>query len=232
LIAYQEAEAYFEESIELAKIHQQHWELVRGLEFSGYLALFLGYFERAYARLSEARAISKGLGLPYRTLHIQIHTGVAKWLAGDYALAETDIREAVILTQEMHPPVRIFPTVCLAELLTLTGRYREAQAQMRMLHTLTQGLFVEPFVQGRLDRIAGWPSPRKNMPTPVPCLKKALSTTVALRTTNTSPGRKPDWLLSPFTRKTGTTHINYSPKPCGPRLKFRDSSRSCLPCPL
>ncbi len=156
LIAYQEAQAYYEESIELAKVSNQQWELVRGLESSGYLALFLGHFELAYTRFTEAIAVSLDLGMPYRTLPIQNHMGISKWLSGDFVLAEKMIRETLTLAQQLNAPARIFPTACLVEILTLTGRYREARAQVRVLETLTEGVFIDRFTQGRLDRIYGW----------------------------------------------------------------------------
>ncbi|HNB52751.1 MAG TPA: AAA family ATPase, partial [Anaerolineales bacterium] len=156
LIAYQEAQGYYEESIALAKAFHQHWELVRGLESSAYLALFLGHFDLAYQRFEEAMAVSKDLGLPFRTLPIQNHMGVAKWLAGDFARAETMIRDSVTLAQNLTAPARIFPMACLMEILTLTGRYREAHTQARLLETLTEGVFIDRFTQGRIDRISGW----------------------------------------------------------------------------
>ncbi|HLF91792.1 MAG TPA: BTAD domain-containing putative transcriptional regulator, partial [Anaerolineales bacterium] len=156
LLAYQQAQEYYDESIELAKTSNHQWELIRGLEVSGFLAIFLGQFEQAHARFFEAVSFSKELGVPYRTLSSQNHMGVAKWLSGDFLQAETAIRDSLALSQDLTPSARIFPTACLAEFFVITGRYREANTQVRVLNTITQGVFIDPFTQGRIHRILGW----------------------------------------------------------------------------
>lgn len=156
LISYQEAQAYFDESIALAKISNHPWEVIRGLESSGFLKLYLGQFEQAYEQFTEAIAISVHLGLSYQTLPTQSHLGIAKWLAGDFAQAEVELEKSIALSQPLNPAARIFTIVCWLEFLVLAGRYPEARAQVRTLNTLRQGIFIERFVEGRIQRILGW----------------------------------------------------------------------------
>ncbi|MCB9134084.1 MAG: AAA family ATPase [Anaerolineales bacterium] len=156
LISYQEAQAYLDESITLAKISNHPWEVIRGLESSGFLLLYLGQFEQAYARFAEAIAISIELGLPYQTLPTQSHMGISKWMAGNFEQAEEELQKALALSQTLNPSARIFTVVCWLEFLILAGRYPEAHAQVRLLNTIKQGIFIERFIDGRIHRVLGW----------------------------------------------------------------------------
>jgi len=156
LIAYQEAQGYYEESLKLAKMSDNPWEIAHTLESSGFLALFLGDFDQALARLEESVQISKELGMPYRTLPSRVHIGIVQWLSGEFASAETVIRESLDISQELEAGARLFPNICLAEILAIRGRYREANDQIRFLKSATQSIFLDRFTHGRMTRTFGW----------------------------------------------------------------------------
>lgn len=156
LIAYQEAQGYYEESLKLAKMSDNPWEIAHTLESAGFLAIFLGNFEQALSRFQESVQISKELGMPYRTLPSRVHIGVAQWLTGEFASAEAVIRESLSIAQELEPGARLFPTICLAEILAIRGRYREANDQIRYLKSATEGIFLDRFTHGRMLRVFGW----------------------------------------------------------------------------
>jgi tetratricopeptide (TPR) repeat protein len=154
--SYQEARSHYKESYQIAKDSGHRWEMANALESLGFLSIFLGEFNQALERFHEAIAISEDLGLPYRSMPSRIHVGVASWLAGDFAKAESAILDSVSISAELTPASRIFPTICQAEYYTITGRYREAHAQFRLLHTLTEDVFLDRFLDGRLKRTIGW----------------------------------------------------------------------------
>ena len=156
LISYQEAQTYYEESLALAKTCRNQWEVVNALESLGYLSIFLGRFEKAFDFFSQSVAITKDLGMPYRALPCQIHMGVTKWLLGEFSQAEVALRDSIILTQDSNPAARVFPIICYAEYLTIMGRYREADAQIRRVTSLVEGIFVDRFTAGRLLRVHGY----------------------------------------------------------------------------
>jgi len=156
LIAYQEAQGYYDESIKLAKACNYQWEIVNGLESLGFLFLFLGRFQSALNLFQQSVSVAKELGLPLNSLASQIHINVTHWLLGEFSEAEDALREALALTQDLNPAARIFPVICFAELLAITGRYREANYQIHFLKSLTEGLFIDRFGDGRLARVHGY----------------------------------------------------------------------------
>ncbi len=156
LISYQEAQGYYEESIDLAKTCNNQWEVINGLESLGFLSIFLGRFQPALDLFRQSVRIAKELGMPLRSLPCQIHIGVTHWLSGEFLQAESALRETLVLTQDLNPAGRIFPIICNAEYLAITGRYREAHAQIRLLDSLIEGIFVDRFTDGRLARVQGY----------------------------------------------------------------------------
>jgi tetratricopeptide (TPR) repeat protein len=94
--------------------------------------------------------------MPYRTLPSRVHIGIAQWLTGEFASAEAVIRESLSISQELEHGARLFPTICLAEILAIRGRYREANDQIRFLKSATEGIFLDRFTHGRMLRVFGW----------------------------------------------------------------------------
>ncbi len=156
LMAYQEAQSFYEESLKLARTSDNPWEIAHVLESSGFLSLFLGQFNQAVELFSQSVQISKQLGMPYRTLSSRIHIGIANWLSGEFVQADSVIRESLAISQELEKAVSIFPTICVTEILAITGKYREAKVQIRMLETLTRDIFLDRFANGRMARVLGW----------------------------------------------------------------------------
>ena len=156
LMAYDEAEGYYQESLELSRTGESRWEMVAVLESLGWLSLFLGNLKPALERFSEAVSISRELGIPNRTIPAQVHVGITWWFLGNFDEAEQTIVEINSTAQELNPAARIFPTICYAEFLAISGRYREASGQLDLLETLTQDLFIDRFTDGRLARVTGW----------------------------------------------------------------------------
>ncbi len=154
-MAYDEAEGYFQESLALANKEGKQWEIVHIRESLGWLSLFLGHLSQAEEHFTQAVAISDELGTPYRSLPSKIHTGIAYWLSGDFVRAEQIIQAALATSQELSYGIRIFPTVCAAELMLLLGRNREAHEYLTTLDTLTRNLFIDRFAQGRITRVKG-----------------------------------------------------------------------------
>ena len=156
LMAYDEAQGYFQESLALAERAGKQWEIVHIRESLGWLSLFLGHLPQAMEHFKQAVMISDELGTPYRSIPSQIHICITQWLSGDFARAEKSMQAAYRLAEEANAGVRIFPTVCMAELMLILGRNREARQHLTTLEALIQDLFIDRFALGRIVRVKGF----------------------------------------------------------------------------
>jgi predicted ATPase/class 3 adenylate cyclase len=155
LMAYDEAEGYFRDSLRLAETEGRRWVIVRAHESLGFLSLFLGRLDAAAAHFQQAVSITEDLGTPYRGLPSKIHISMTQWLRGDFNTAENSIQAALALAQESSPNTRIFPTLCAAELMLILNRTREAREYLTVVDTITQNLFIDRFLGGRIARVKG-----------------------------------------------------------------------------
>jgi DNA-binding SARP family transcriptional activator/predicted ATPase len=155
---YPNAICYFQKSLELAQHHGNTREMIGASVDLGFLWLLLGDLEQACERFTHLVDTSFEAGLSYQGMPIMTHLGIIKWLMGDFEGAEEIIMEAFYLSQGFAPAARIFPSIVAAEVMTLMGRYSEAEVFMEVLKPLVEGSFIGSFSGGRIARVKGWMS--------------------------------------------------------------------------
>jgi tetratricopeptide (TPR) repeat protein len=155
LMAYNQAKRLYEESLSLSQSYNIPLEAIHSLESLGWLELFLGSFEGAIDRFNQAVTISTNLGMHHRAINSQIHIGVSNWLAGNLIGAESPLKEALQAAQKHSTSARIFPTIGYAEYLSIMGLYRAANDQLIIAQSLSDGIYLDSFISGRLTRTLG-----------------------------------------------------------------------------
>ncbi len=157
LVSYEEARRLFESSLALAESRGNVWGVIRATESLGYLSLFLGNLESAKEMLQKSISLNNEIGKPERAIAVLCNLGVAYWLAGEFQQAETNIRRASGMAHDLGRGwAIIWPTICYAELLVLTGRYTEAYYQMQTVDKLSSEMVIGNWEGGRITRTNGW----------------------------------------------------------------------------
>lgn len=156
LLAYDDAQAYYEKAIELARKLQDKIEISLSLGQKGALELFLGHFRSAIDTLSQAAAIAEDIYGDRNFYFANVSMlCVAYWLSGDFKQAKsTFVKARRFITDDLYTQASsiIFP----AELQAMTGQYHQAHQQINSLDDLIQDEFVSAELDGHRNRVQGW----------------------------------------------------------------------------
>jgi tetratricopeptide (TPR) repeat protein len=156
LMDYHDSQLYFKESIKLAEIFDDKIMIARGQESLGYLALFLGKLNKAMAHLSQSLAITKSIGVTYRTILASAQIAISQWLTGDFKKAEAEFQESLNISKGINPALRIQVFMYYAEYLTIVGLYHQADIYLRKNDSLASNINLFLYDKARISRIRGW----------------------------------------------------------------------------
>jgi predicted ATPase len=156
LLAYDDALAYSEKAIELARKLQDKIEISLSLGQKGALELFLGHFRSAIDTLSQGAAIAEDIYGDRNFYFANVSMlCIAYWLSGDFKQAEsTFVKARRFISDELH--TQAASIIDSAVFQTMTGKYHQAHLQISSLDDLTQDEFVGAELDGERNRIQGW----------------------------------------------------------------------------
>ncbi len=146
---------YFREAHSLAISYHRHGWVIGILNSWGNLSLFLGRLDEAAASYQQAIAIAEEKSSIRDASAPLENLGVTQWLAGAFENAKKTLLMAVDFPEKISDFVVIFPNSGYIELLTLTGRYREAAKKIDWANECID-VNGWPSVSARLSRVLGW----------------------------------------------------------------------------
>jgi tetratricopeptide (TPR) repeat protein len=154
---YETARGYFQKALTRAETYQMPVESMAARQYLSDLSLFLGNLHESIAGSQQSIALAKE---KYSVQNVSNLTNlsVSQWLAGDFDNAIKSIELAVDITQQQSNVRVVFSNVSLVELLTITGRYRQAASKIVQINDWLRAFNMDnwPDLFGRLARIRGW----------------------------------------------------------------------------
>jgi tetratricopeptide (TPR) repeat protein len=156
LLAYDDAQAYFDKAIELARKHQDRRELTWVLGARIGFELFLGQFQRAIETSSQAMAIVEDeIGARDIYLDVIAMNSLACLLSGEFKQAESLLVKARrLIFYDIY--TQLSSIIPYAEYQAMTGKYSQALQKINSLDDLIQDTFIGPFHDGRRNMVLGW----------------------------------------------------------------------------
>jgi predicted ATPase len=149
------AEAFYHETLALARQHDHR--VVTGLTLNqlGSVAYVRGNYEQAGAFYHESLAVRRAVGIPAAVAATLNNVGIVELALGDFAGAEATLHESLALAREIGDEAAAgLAAVNLADLYLQIGEWDRAQAQMEASLTACRQAGDRPGVAGALADLA------------------------------------------------------------------------------
>lgn len=149
------AEAFYHETLALAREHDHR--VVAGLTLNhlGSVAFVRGNYEQAGAFYRESLAVRRAVGIPAAVAATLNNVGIVALALGDFAGAEATLSESLALAREIGDEAAAgLAAVNLADLYLQTGDWDRAQAQIEASLAACRQAGDRPGVAGALADLA------------------------------------------------------------------------------
>jgi tetratricopeptide (TPR) repeat protein len=133
-------------------------EIARDHVSLGHPHLFLGRLDESIKIFQKAVRLTKERFDSQTWGNSSTSIGVAQWVLGDFDSAEKTISSIVNLTKNQYNTRVLYPNICITELLTITGRYYEANEKIDRADSWLNNIKISQwsFHDGRLSRVLWW----------------------------------------------------------------------------